>query len=292
VALGGGSTIDVGKAVGILTTNGGRILDYVGRDKFINAPPPLIAIPTTTGTGSEVSFACAITDTDRDLKLTIYSEALNRAKVAILDPLGLRSLPRTVAVDSSIDAFVHAFESFLSLKSNVLSDAMDLYAIELIAHHIRPFVANRSNLESGLKMLCAATLAGMAFSNTGTGNIHCMARFIGAICHISHGLSNAVCLPYVAEFNLMANPEKFARVASAMGENIQGLTVLEAGRRAVEAIRGMNKDVGIPERLREVGVKEEKLPEIAKLSFDAGYNQWNPRYTTYEDFLSLLKQAY
>jgi alcohol dehydrogenase len=224
--------------------------------------------------------------------LTIYSETLNRAKVAILDPLALRSLPRTVAADSSIDAFVHAFESYLSLKSNLLSDSMDLYAMELIAHHIRPFVSNRGNLESGLKMLCAATLAGMAFSNTGTGNIHCMARFIGAIFHVSHGLSNAVCLPYVAEFNLMASPEKFARVALAMGENIQGLTTLEAGRKAVEAIRKLNKDIGIPERLREVGVKEEKLPELARLSFEAGYNQWNPRYTSYEDFLSLFRQAF
>jgi alcohol dehydrogenase len=109
---------------------------------------------------------------------------------------------------------------------------------------------------------------------------------------VSHGLSNAVCLPYGAEFNLMANPEKFARVALAMGEMIQGLTVLEAGRKAIEAIKQLNRDLGIPERLREVGVTEEKLPEMARLSFEANYNRWNPRYTTVEDFRSLFESAF
>lgn len=141
-------------------------------------------------------------------------------------------------------------------------------------------------------MLCAASLAAMGFSNTGAGNIHCMARFVGAFFHVSHGLSNAVCLPYGAEFNLMANPEKFARVALAMGEMIQGLTALEAGRKAIEAIKQLNRDLGIPERLREVGVTEEKLPEMARLSFEANYNRWNPRYTTVEDFRSLFESAF
>jgi alcohol dehydrogenase len=191
-----------------------------------------------------------------------------------------------------MDAFVHALESYISLNANLITDAMNLYAIELISQNVRPFVSNRSNLEAGLKMLCAASLAAMGFSNTGAGNIHCMARFVGAFFHVSHGLSNAVCLPYGAEFNLMANPEKFARVALAMGEMIQGLTALEAGRKAIEAIKQLNRDLGIPERLREVGVTEDKLPEMARLSFEANYNQWNPRYTTVEDFRSLFESAF
>jgi alcohol dehydrogenase len=161
----------------------------------------------------------------------------------------------------------------------------------LIAHNIRPFVSNRNNLDAGLKMLCAASLAAIGFTHTRLGNVHCMARLVGAAFHVSHGLSNAVCLPYVAEFNLIATPQKFARVALAMGENVQGLTTLEAGRKAVEAIKGLNKDLGIPERLRDIGVTEDKIPEMATLAFESNYNRWNPRYTTVEDFLLLFKKA-
>jgi len=292
LALGGGSTMDTGKAVGILATNGGRIHDYEGIDKFSKPPLPLIAIPTTAGTGSEVSYSCVITDTDRDNKMSIRSETLNRAKIAILDPIALRSLPYTVTAHAAMDAFVHALESYVSLNANPITDAMNLHAIELISRNVRPFVSNRNNLEAGLQMLCAASLAAMGFSETGLGNIHCMARLVGAFFHIPHGLSNAVCLPYGAEFNLIANPEKFARVALAMGEMIQGLAALEAGRKAIEAIKQLNRDLGIPEKLRELGVTEDKLPEMARLAFESNYNRWNPRYTTVEDFQLLFKRAF
>ena len=292
LALGGGSTMDVGKAVGILATNGGRIHDYKGIDKYSNPPLPLIAIPTTAGTGSEVSGSCVITDTDRGLKVSIRSAALNPAKIAILDPVALISLPAPVAAHAAADAFVHALESYVSLHANPITDAMNLHAIELIARNIRPFISNRANLDAGLRMLCAASLAAMGFSNTGLGNIHCMARFVGAFFHVPHGLSNAVCLPYGAEFNLTATPEKFARVALAMRENVHGLTTIEAGRKAIEAIKKVCKDIGLPEKLRDIGVTEDRIPEMARLAFEANYNRWNPRYTTYEDFLALFERGY
>ena len=292
LAVGGGSTMDVGKAVGILATNGGRIHDYEGIDKFSKVPLPLIAIPTTAGTGSEVSGSCVITDTDRDIKMSIKSAALNPARIAILDPLALRSLPSMPAAYAAMDALVHAQESFVSLNANPITDAGNLYAIKLISQNIRPFVSNRSNLEAGLMMLSAASLAAMGFSNTGAGNVHCMARFVGALFHVSHGLSTAVCFPYAAEFNLMANPEKFAQVALAMGEDIRGLTTLEAGRKSIESIKQLKKDLNIPEKLRDVGVKKEKIAEMAKLAFEANYNRWNPRYTTEQDFLALFKNAF
>lgn len=292
LALGGGSTIDVGKAVGILATNGGRIHDYEGIDKFTIPPLPLIAIPTTAGTGSEVSGSCVITDTERGLKMSLRSVVLNPAKVAILDPIALRSLPATVAAHSAMDAFVHAFESYISLNASPITDAMNLHALELIAHNVRTFVSNRNNLEEGLCMLCAANLAGMTFGITGLGNVHCMARFVGAFFHVSHGLSNAICLPYGAEFNLTANPEKYARVALAMGENIYGLTTLEAGQKAIKTIKQLCQDLNIPEKLRDIGCTEDKIPEMAKLAFKANYNRWNPRYTTYDDFLTLFEKAY
>lgn len=292
LAVGGGSTMDVGKAVGILATNGGRIHDYEGIDKFVNPPLPLIALPTTAGTGSEVSGSCVITDTGRGLKMSIRNAALNPAKVAILDPVALKSLPATVAAHSAMDAFVHAFESYISLNASPITDAMNLHALELISQNIRPFVSDRSNLDAGFKMLCAANLAGMVFGLTGLGNVHCMARFVGAFFHVSHGLSNAICLPYAAEFNLTANPEKYARVALAMGENIYGLTALEAGGKAIEAIKKLCKDLNIPEKLRDIGGTEDRIPEMARLAFEADYNRWNPRYTTYEDFVDLFQKAF
>ncbi len=292
LAIGGGSTMDVGKAVGILATNGGRIHQYEGIEKFSIPPLPLIAIPTTAGTGSEVSGSCVITDTERGLKMSIRHALLNPAKIAILDPVALKSLPAAVAAHSAMDAFVHAFESYISLNASLMTDAFNLYAIELIAQNIRPFVANRANLDAGLKMACASNLAGITFGLTGLGNVHCMARFVGAFFHVSHGLSNAICLPYAAEFNLIANPKKYARVALAMGENIQGLTELEAANRAIDTIKKLCRDLGIPEKLRDIKATEDKLPEMAKLCVEANYNRWNPRHSTYNDFLTLFQKAY
>jgi alcohol dehydrogenase len=191
-----------------------------------------------------------------------------------------------------MDAFTHAIESYINLNANYVTDAYDLEAMALISNSLRPFVANRANLDAGLKMLCASCLAGLGFTNTGVGNVHGMSRFVGTFFHVPHGIANAVCLPAVAEYNLLADPEKFARVAAAMGENIAGLTAIEAGRKAVEAIRRLNADLGIPPRLRDIGVKEERIPEMADLCFKANYNTRNPRYTSVNDFVSLYKQAF
>jgi alcohol dehydrogenase len=292
LAMGGGSTIDVGKAVGILATNGGRIQQYEGIEKFSIPPLPLIAIPTTAGTGSEVSGSCVITDSDRNLKMSIRHASLNPAKVAILDPIALESLPANVAAHAAMDAFVHAFESYIALNASPITDGINLYAIELISQNVRPFVANRANLDAGSNMACASNLAGITFGLTGLGNVHCMARFVGAFFHVSHGLSNAICLPYAAEFNLIANPRKYARVAMAMGENIQGMTEIEAAYRAIDAIKRLCRDLGIPEKLREIKASEDKLPEMAKLCVEANYNRWNPRHSTYDDFLNLFMKAF
>ena len=173
-----------------------------------------------------------------------------------------------------------------------MTDGINLYAMELISQNIRQFVANRTDLEAGLKMLCGSCLSGMTFGLTGLGNVHCMARFVGTFFHVSHGLSNAICLPYAAEFNLPANPEKYARVALAMGEEIQGFTEPEAGRRALLAITGLCQDLGIPGRLSDIGATKDALAEMARLCFETNYNRWNPRHTTYDDFLSLFHRAY
>lgn len=292
LAIGGGSTIDVAKAVGILATNGGRIHDYEGIEKFSTPPLPLIAIPTTAGTGSEVSGSCVISDTEKNLKMSIRHAALNPAAIAILDPLALSTLPAHVAAHSGIDAFVHAFESFVSRQANLITDAINLQAMELLAGNIRAFVANRKDEQAGLNMLCGSALAGITFGQTGLGNVHCMARFVGANFHLSHGLSNAVCLPHVARFNLPAAEEKFARVARAMGVRTQDMSQAQAAHAAVEAIEQMCRDLSIPARLRDVGATQELFDEMAELCTQANYNRWNPRQTTTADFRALFDQAY
>lgn len=292
LAVGGGSTMDVAKAVGILATNGGRIHDYEGIEKFSTPALPRIAIPTTAGTGSEVSGSCVISDTTRHLKMSIRHAALNPADVAILDPLALVTMPGHVAAHSGMDAFVHAFESYISRQSNLMTDALSLQALELIAANIRPFVADRTRLQAGLNMLCGSALAGITFGQTGLGNVHCMARFVGAFYHLSHGLSNAVCLPHVAAFNMPATPDKYARIARAMGYHVDGLPTLQAARQAITGIRELCDDLGIPPRLRDVGVTTERFEEMAGLCTQAHYNRWNPRHTTTADFLDLFQKAY
>jgi alcohol dehydrogenase len=292
LAVGGGSSIDVAKAVGILGTNGGRIHDYEGIEKFELAPLPLVAVPTTAGTGSEVSGSCVITDDASGRKMSIRHAALNPARLAILDPLALQTLPAHVAAHAAIDAFVHAFESFLSLQANLITDAMNLQAIELLSGSIRQFVANRATLDAGHQMLVGSCIAGMTFGQTGLGNVHCIARFLGAQFHLSHGLANALCLPHVARFNLSANPDKYARVARAMDRRVDGLPVLEAASQALDAIDALCRDLGIPARLRDAGVDRQSLEQIARSSFEADYSRWNPRRTGVEDFRQILEQAY
>jgi alcohol dehydrogenase len=292
IALGGGSTLDVGKAVGILMTNGGRIHDYEGVEKYSKPRLPLIALPTTAGTGSEVSGSCVITDIERNFKMSVRHARLNPADYAILDPLALTTLPASVAAHSGLDAFVHGLESFVSRGANLLTDALNIEAISLISNNIRKFVADRENLEAGLAMLCGSALAGIAFGQTGLGNVHCMARFIGARFHLSHGLSNAVSLPMASAFNINARPKKYALVARAMGKDTRNMSDIEAARLALDAFKELCADLEIPDRLRDVGVTEESLEEMAELCAGAGYNRWNPRHTTYADFLKMFRNAY
>lgn len=292
IALGGGSAIDAAKAVAILATNGGQITDYEGIQKFSTPPLPLIAIPSTAGTGSEVSGSCVITSADGQRKISVRHAVLNPARHAILDPEILASAPAHVIAHAGIDAFVHAFESFISSQANPFTDAVNLYAIELISRNIRQLYANRNNFSAGMAMLCGSTLAGMAFGQTGLGNVHCMARFVGARFKFSHGLSNGLCLPYVARFNMLANPAKFARVARAMGEIDSSLSEIDTAQHAVLLIEKLCDDLDIPASLKAVNVDPATFDEMAADCVAAGYDKWNPRQTSQQDFIRLFNQAY
>lgn len=292
VAIGGGSTIDVAKAVGILMTSGGEIADYEGIEKYTIPPLPLLAVPTTAGTGSEVSGAAVITDTRRKVKMAIRHAAFGPAQFAILDPLALATVPAHVAAHAGIDAFVHAFESYLSKLANPFSDAVNLHAMKLIAGSIRPFVANRQDVGAALDMLAGSSLAAMSFGTTGLGNVHCMAMAIGALYPIPHGMANALCLPHAAAFNLIAKPERFAEIAAILnGSGTVQLSQREAGLAAIQALRDLCADLGVPPRLRDVGVDEDSLDELARRCFAADYNRWNPRHTTEQDFRHIFAKA-
>jgi alcohol dehydrogenase len=292
LAIGGGSAIDVAKAVAILMVHGGKIHEYEGSEKFDQPGLPLIAIPTTAGTGSEVSGSCVITDSETNRKMSIRHARLNPARFALLDPDALVTLPASVAAHAGLDAFVHALESFTSLKATPITDALNIKAIALISHDLRAFVKDRSNHQAALNMLLGSAMAGMSFGQTGLGNVHCMARFVGAKYHVSHGLSNALCLTAVADHNRVADPTKYAQIAQAMGVSSQQLNEQAMAQLAVQAIAALCRDVGIPDGLRHVGAKPEDFDTMAADCVSANYTQWNPRPTDHAAFVALFEAAY
>lgn len=291
VVLGGGSAIDVAKAVAIVTTNGGVIADYEGDRRFGIAPLPIIAVPTTAGTGSEVSGAAVITDTMRNVKMAIRHPLHAPAPHAILDPLAVSTTPRKVGVYSGIDAFAHALESYVSKLANPFSDAINRHAMRLISGNIRAYIDNPRDEGAALNMLCGSAMGAASFGATGTGNIHCMAMSLGSFHAMPHGLCIALLLPHVAEFNMQTVPHKFADVARDMGLDVGGLSDIDAATCGLDAMRRMNNDLGIPSGLAEAGVPPEVLGRAADRCFQIDYNRWNPRFTTRDEYFELFERA-
>ncbi len=294
IAVGGGSPIDTAKAIAIMVTNPGSIEDYKGLGRVSKEGVPLIAIPTTAGTGSEVTQFTIITDTKTNVKMLIGSPFII-PKVAIVDPLLTLSSPRNLTAAVGIDALTHAIEAYVSIKAQPMSDIFCISAIELISGSLRQAWANGNNVEAREKMMLGALQAGIAFSNSSVALVHGMSRPIGAYFHVAHGASNAALLGVVTEFSLIGNPTRYAHIARAMGENITGLTDLEAAQLAAKAIKALIKDVQIPS-LRQLGVEREKLEQLApKMAEDAiasGSPGNNPRQATKEEIVELYKMAY
>lgn len=294
VALGGGSPIDTAKAIGIIATNGGKITDYMGADKVAKPLPPLFAIATTSGTGSEVTKVTIIADTVNDVKMLIGSPFITPA-VAVADPVLTLSVPPSVTAATGLDAFCHAVEAYVSKREQSTTDILSLGAIKLISENLRQAWCNGEDLEARANMMQAATWAGIAFTNSSVTLIHGMSRPIGAVFHIAHGISNAVLLPVWAEFTYLSKPKKFARVAEAMGENICGLSDLEAAKKAVEAIKQLCADVAIPGIRELVKDKNEFEKHLEKMAHDAvvsGSPANNPRFVTEPMIVELYKKAY
>jgi alcohol dehydrogenase class IV len=289
VAVGGGSSIDTAKAVSILATNGGAISDYEGVEQFTVPPLPLIAVPTTVGSGSEVTKGAVITNPVTKVKMVIVSNLLYPT-AAFLDERMVATLPPALVAGTGGDALAHAVEAYVAKGANPFTDALNLAAIKLIGRFLRP--ATAGNPDARFQMLIASCLAGAGFHNAGLGLVHALANTAGAHFGIHHGTANTILLPPVMAFNMIAAPERFAEIADALGERVDGLSTIAAARRAVAAIEEMFTEVGAPRRLRDVGVTEDAIPVMARDALAQADRPGNPRTNQLEDLEALYRQAF
>lgn len=288
VAVGGGSVIDCAKAIGVLVSHDGkRIKDFEGKTAVKKPILPFIAVPTTAGTGSEVTFSAVITDTENNYKMTVRSPFM-AAKVALLDPKLTVTVPPHITASTGMDALTHAIEAYTVKVSEPISDALALYAIELITNNLVNAVKNGENINARACMLVGSLLAGMAFSHSDVGSVHCMAEALGGVYDAPHGVCNAVLLPYVMEYNAEFCLEKYARIAQAMGEIFD--TMEEGAMKAVERVKKLSVDVGLPS-FKSLGVKEEDLEKLADMAAKNISTKSNPREMSKEDYLVLFKKA-
>ncbi len=293
VAIGGGSTIDTAKAVCMLQTHEGSIKDYLfGGSKSVTNPcVPLICIPTTAGTGAEVTAASVIDDTENKVKLSVTHENLI-PDLALLDPTLQTSLPAFVTATTGMDALTHAIESYTTLNANLVGDAYALQAMKLISDNLRTAVSDGSNMEARGNMVVASFLAGTSLLNCGVSVVHGIAQSIGGIAHVPHGLANALILPYAMEINYVGNLEKFKNIAVCLGENVEGLSLRDAARKSISAIINLENDIGIPRKLSEVGVTKEMFPQIVEDTMNYRLLAINPVKITRKHVEDILEAAY
>lgn len=290
ISLGGGSSHDCGKAIGVVSTNGGKIHDYEGIDKSTKPMPPFIAINTTAGTGSEMTRFCIITDTSRKVKMAIVDWRVT-PNIAINDPLLMAGMPPALTAATGMDALTHAVEAYVSTIATPVTDACAIKAMQLISENLRAAVANGGDMYARDQMAYAEYLAGMAFNNASLGHVHAMAHQLGGFYDLPHGVCNAILLPHVERFNMIAKMDRFVDIAVAMGEPVEGMSVRAAAEKALDAIKQLSKDVGIPSGLKELGVKEQDLKIMAENAQKDACGLTNPRCPKLEDVIEIYKWA-
>lgn len=291
ISLGGGSSHDCAKGVGLVAANGGRIHDYEGVDRSALPMVTLFAVNTTSGTASEMTRFCIITDTSRSVKMAIVDKHVTPT-VSINDPLLTVKKPAGLTAATGMDALTHAVEAYVSTSATPVTDACALQAIRLVSRNLRVAVANGENLQARENMSYAQFLAGMAFNNASLGYVHAIAHQFGGIYNLPHGVCNAILLPHVERFNLISRADRFADIAEAMGENIDGLSMREAAERALDAIVMLARDVGIPSGFAELGAKEEDIELLAVNAMKDACALTNPRKATLEDVKEIIRAAF
>lgn len=289
IALGGGSPMDVAKAVGVVARYGGSITEYEGGDRVPGDIIPLIAIPTTAGTGSEVTAFSVITDHSRNYKLTVFSYKLIPA-YAILDPELLTTAPVSVAAACGIDAMVHALEAYISKDASPFSDAMAEKALELIGKNIRRYVADRTDIEAAEAMITGSLFAGIAFSRARLGDVHAMSHPVSAYFDVPHGVANAILLPTIVEYNALADRGKYLKLFNCISLTPASEAEFEPFM-LVDLLTELNEQLGIPGSLGEVGVTADKFDAMADDAMKSGNIAVNPRSTIKKDVLFLYEKA-
>lgn len=308
LGLGGGSNMDLAKITANIFTHGGEFSDYFGYDKINGPLCPLVCVPTTSGTGSEVSHAAVLTDTQNQMKISTLSQYL-RPSLAVIDSELTLSCPPKATADSGIDALTHAIEAYTAVDHTELAvaageswpydgktplgDCLAEKAIALIGEHLITAVKEPTNLAAREGMALAATLAGMAFSNCAVAVVHALEYPLGGALHCSHGAGNGLLLPYVMRFNLPVRRKEMAAIARLLGEDVSGLSLEAAAERAIIAVEKLRKAIGIPERIRDLGGQRDQLPGFAKKAFEIKRLMLlNPRLPSEANLLAILESAF
>jgi lactaldehyde reductase len=292
LAIGGGSSIDTSKAIGIITNNP-EFSDVVSLEGVADTKKksvPVIALPTTAGTAAEVTINYVITDEENEKKM-VCVDPNDIPAMAIVDAELMYTLPKGMTAATGLDALTHAIEGLITKGAWEMSDMFEIKAIEMITRYLETAVKEPTNAEARNGMAVAQYIAGMAFSNVGLGAVHGMAHPLGAIFDIPHGVANALLLPIVMEFNAPAALDKYVEIAKAMGVYTKGMSNEEAAQAAVDAVKSLSKRVGIPQTLTEIGIKAEDLPRLAKAAYADVCTPGNPREVSEEILLDLYKKA-
>ena len=291
ISLGGGSSHDCAKGIGLVAANGGQIADFEGVDKSSKPMIPLMAINTTAGTASEITRFCIITDTSRKVKMAIVDWRVT-PQIAINDPELMKGMPPSLTASTGMDALTHAIEAYVSTDANPLTDAAAIMAIKMISHYLPKAVANGNYMKARDKMAYAQYLAGIAFNNASLGYVHAMAHQLGGFYNLPHGVCNAILLPYVESYNLIGNMNRFRDVAQAMGVQVEGISVTCAAEKAIEAIKKLSRQLEIPTDLKQLGVREEDFGIMADNAKKDVCQLTNPRTATREQIIEIYRQAY
>jgi alcohol dehydrogenase class IV len=288
IGIGGGSPIDTAKAIRVMAERHGHIRDYCVPNVVIGNKPILIAIPTMSGTGSEVSTGSIITDTEQNRKRIIRHIP---PTLAIVDPEMTLGVPSFLTAATGVDALSHSIEAYVTKIYNPLAGAIALAGFKLVAKSLRRAVANGSDIGARRDMSMSSTMGALAF-NKGLGASHSLAHQLSTDANVHHGVANAIMLPHVMEFNLESAVQEYADIAQAMGVDISGMSVEQSARASVQAVRDLCKDVGLPDRLGIVGVSEDIIPTMAEKAMEDHCHLKNPRTCTKEDMIALYGKAF
>ena len=288
VAFGGGSPMDAAKGAAVISRQGGRIRDYQGKNKIGEDCMPLITIPTTAGTGSEVTFSSVITDTDRNFKFTVKSPYI-AAKTAILDPELTISVPSLITASTGMDALTHAIEGYTANCTEPIAEAIGLYAVEYIVSSLSRAVSKGDDLEARDNMMMGSLMGGLSFSHSDVASVHCMAEALGSLYDAPHGLCNSILLPYVMEYNLPECEYKYARIARAMG--IDDSNDRSAAEKGIKYIKTLSREIGLP-GLSSLDIDPDDFERLAEMSVENGSNASNPRKVDKETYIQLFRKAY